>query len=111
MSRLDRLLELTRINTKASAQMPSDIPEKIAIALIKAEEKKAKYGVIVGLICIILGFILSIIGVAGIINWNFKVGNYVNNSLMNASPGVVLIFIGFFIIWVTTLKITIENNK
>jgi len=76
--------------------------------IIKAEENKAKNGLIAGVVCILLGVILSIIGVTGFINWSFAFGG-INSSLTNAAPGVLLMIIGLLIIVVTNHRVIVQK--
>ena len=80
----------------------------IAERIIKAEENKAKNGLIAGVVCILLGVILSIIGVTGFINWSFAFGG-INSSLTNAAPGVLLMIIGLLIIVVTNHRVIVQK--
>ena len=81
---------------------------KLLNSMIEAEKGKAKNGLIAGSFFIIIGTVLSVIGVSGVINWNFSfVG--LNSSLTNAAPGVVLIVVGFLIIAITNYNITIRH--
>lgn len=90
------------------SSFPAYISSEIAELIIKAEEDKAKNGLIAGFVCILLGFILSIIGVTGFINWSFAFGG-INSSLTNAAPGVLLMVVGLLIIIVTNHKVTVQK--
>ncbi|HVP96510.1 hypothetical protein [Methanoregula sp.] len=86
----------------------SETPHEIAELIIKAEERKAKSGLIIGFICILLGAGLTVSGATGAINWNFNIGGF-NSSLSNAAPGVVLMIIGFLVIIVTNYKVVVKK--
>jgi hypothetical protein len=66
----------------------------------ETEDNTAIIGLSVGLVCILLGFVLSIIGITGFINWSFSFWG-INSSITNAAPGVILMIIGLVIIMVT----------
>jgi hypothetical protein len=72
------------------------------------EQIKALTGLMIGFSCIILGVILSIFGVTGYFSWSFAFGG-INSSLTNAAPGVLLMIIGFFIIFITNYKVIIQK--
>jgi hypothetical protein len=99
-------LEYEQICNKLT--LDPDLNPKLVNSMIEAEKGKAKNGLLAGSFFIIIGAVLSVIGVSGVINWNFSfVG--LNSSLINAAPGVVLIIVGFLIIVITNYNITIRH--
>lgn len=60
-------------------------------------------GLAIGLTCILIGVVLLILGINGSINWNFKFGLFESN-LENATPGILMMIIGFLIIALTNYK-------
>ena len=64
-------------------------------------------GLALGFLCIIAGFILVYLGVSGKIDWSIKLIS-ASSSLSKASPGVVLIIIGFLTIYTTRFILKIK---
>ena len=63
-----------------------------------------------GILCIIGGFILTILGFAGSIDWIIE-GTDFTSKLMNASPGVLLMIIGFLIIILKRMAIRSKKTN
>jgi hypothetical protein len=72
--------------------------------LIEAEIRNARNGRIVGLIVIVLGVVLTLLGATGAVDMHLT-GLGLNAKVSNAAPGVVLMFIGGFIVWRSNLSI------
>jgi hypothetical protein len=62
-------------------------------------------GISIGAFCLILGFIIIILGISGSIEWVFEAGGF-TSKLANAGPGVVFAIIGLIIIWRYKPKVT-----
>lgn len=56
-----------------------------------------KFGLIFGSVCLIMGFILIVMGLTGNIELVIQGGN-INTKVANASPGIVLCILGLVII-------------
>lgn len=57
-----------------------------------------RFGQAVGATAFFLGFILSVLGLAGVVELVFEAGT-LNAKLANASPGVVFATLGFLVLW------------
>mgnify|MGYP000683950632 CR=1 FL=1 len=55
-------------------------------------------GIIVGAVFCIAGFIITIMGLTGSIEWIFQAGDF-TSKLANAGPGVFFALLGMFILW------------
>ena len=55
-------------------------------------------GIIVGAVFCIAGFIITVMGLTGSIEWLLQVGNF-TSKLANAGPGVFFALVGMLILW------------
>ncbi len=90
------------------SEFPGDIDPEIAANIIQGEKTQSKSGSIIGFICILFGVVLLILGITGSVDWNIKTIG-IESSLTNAAPGVVLIIVGFLIIFVTKFNIIVKK--
>lgn len=67
-------------------------------------------GLIMGLLCTIGGIILLMKGISGSINLSSKTES-MTHSITNASPGVILFFVGLYVVWATKFKAALKNQK
>jgi hypothetical protein len=65
-------------------------------------------GLVLGLICILLGAFLCYAGITGTSDWTIKLFGLESN-LFKATPGVILFVIGFLVIWLT--KYDVKTRK
>ena len=89
---------------------PSIINTPVGRQIISAEFITVIIGLVIGGICIIAGFILSILGVSGSVEWFLKAQS-ITAKLVNASPGVVLTIVGLIIVLRNRLKIKSTKKK
>jgi hypothetical protein len=77
---------------------------------IDAERSSSKRGQLIGLFVLVLGVLLTVLGVSGVVDFQLK-GFGLNAILSNAAPGVLLIVLGAIIILVTRLSIKSARSK
>jgi len=66
-------------------------------------------GLVLGLACVLAGMVLCLNGVTGSTSWTAKfIG--VESSVSDATPGVVLFFVGLYVVWVTRFKIKTSKS-
>lgn len=70
------------------------------------EYKYARYGLILGGICIFLGCLLCLNHFVGTTSWTAKILG-AESRISDAAPGVVLFIVGLFIIMITKPKVEI----
>ncbi len=86
------------------------LPEKIQDKVVKGEMESAKGGRRIGLGVIVLGVLLTILGATGAVDLRLQ-GLGLNAHVANAAPGVVLMLIGLFIIWLTRFTVKAAKPK
>lgn len=71
-------------------------------------------GIIVGAFFAVSGFVITILGFTGSIEWFFKAGNF-TSKLGNAGPGVFFALLGMLILWRykprSTERLEIESSS
>ncbi|MCM1352383.1 MAG: hypothetical protein NC250_06595 [Alistipes senegalensis] len=65
--------------------------------------------IIGGIGCLIAGTVLTILGFTGSIEWIVEASGF-TSRLINASPGIVLMIIGFWLTLKSRLKIRAKNH-
>ncbi len=61
-----------------------------------------------GIGCLIAGIVLTVLGFTGSIEWIVEVSGF-TSRLINASPGIVLMILGAFLILKSRIKIKAKN--
>ena len=90
--------------TPFTNRMSSEDAKKVANNAINKEFRQKTKIFWAGVITILIGVVLFILGVNDIINLNLKIGN-ISAELINASPGVLFVIIGFLLIFSSDVKI------
>lgn len=91
-----------------SAEIHIDADPNVAQKALDIESKSSLFGKIIALIFFIGGVVLKILGITG--NMNVDIGSTVINAkIVNCTPGVFLILLSVFIIWITNPKIKIKK--
>jgi len=93
-----------------NAEIPGNVSPQIWRTVIRQEFWYSLIGLVSGFSTIILGIYLSAKGLLGKIDWIVNVKG-IESRLLNATPGVVLFLIGFFIIVFTRYKVKVSKNK
>jgi hypothetical protein len=65
-------------------------------------------GLLVGLVCVIIGAILCWHGVTGNISWTAKIVGVFDSNMSDAPPGAILFVVGLVGVWFTTFKVRDE---
>lgn len=68
------------------------------------------FSLIGGIGCLVAGIVLTVLGFTGSIEWIVEVSGFASR-LINASPGIVLIIIGFWLTLKSRLKIKAKKHK
>lgn len=63
-----------------------------------------------GIGCLVAGIVLTILGFTGSIEWIVEASGF-TSRLINASPGIVLMIIGFWLTLKSRLKIKAKNQN
>lgn len=63
-----------------------------------------------GIGCLIVGIILTILGVTGSIEWIVEVSGF-TSRIINASPGIVIMIIGLILTLKSRLKIKVRKHS
>ena len=63
-----------------------------------------------GIGCLIAGIVLTVLGFTGSIEWIVEASGF-TSRLINASPGIVLMIIGFWLTLKSRLKIKAKSNN
>ncbi|MCK4655652.1 MAG: hypothetical protein KAT85_01435 [candidate division Zixibacteria bacterium] len=77
---------------------------------IKAEYKKDTQGRWIGLFVILVGVVLILLRISGSVTWHIDISG-LESELLDASPGLVVVIVGFLIIYVTRAKTKIRSGK
>ena len=77
---------------------------KIVGDLARHQLKYSMAGLVVGVICIVGGIVLLALGVSGQVTWTTEVPG-AKSVLKDAAPGVVLIVVGFLVVFVTRFSV------
>ena len=80
-------------------------PEPIQRQAIEVEAESSKRGQTIGLVVIVLGALLSVLGVAGVVDLKIDIPGF-STQAQQAAPGVVLMLIGFAIVILSRPSIT-----
>lgn len=88
--------------------MAENIEEKI-FKVLEGRAKRQWIGITIGTLIFIAGFIITILGVVGSINWILKLPGF-ESRLINATPGVFFALLGACTLWIykPTEKIDLE---
>lgn len=63
-----------------------------------------------GIGCLVAGIILTVLGFTGSIEWIVETSSF-TSKLINASPGIMLMIIGFWLTLKSRLKIKTKNHN
>lgn len=77
--------------------------------ILKNHKTGSILGIVIGGILSILGVILLAFGLAGSIEWIVKAGN-ISSKLINASPGIIIVTAGIFLVMWFKPKYRIEHE-
>ena len=83
-----------------SSSILKDLPPETSLKIAKYQFIYSLSGLIVGISCIIGGFILAIRGIQGKIDWVTKILGS-ESKIFDASPGAIMLVVGLFIIYIT----------
>jgi hypothetical protein len=104
--RLDTAAEFRQIPYLLQSEVTNKLPEAILQNIVRNEFIYALAGLVVGVLCILGGFILVILGVSGSIEWVVKGGTF-ESQLKNAGPGALLCILGFLLVGVTRYRLRV----
>ncbi len=79
-------------------------------AAIEQEYRYARWGLGLGLSCILTGLVLGLNGVAGSTSWTASVLG-LESQINDAAPGVVVFIVGIFMVWITKPKVKLHKLK
>lgn len=66
-------------------------------------------GLLIGYFCILGGILLMMNGILGTTNWTAKILGS-ESTLTDATPGVILFIVGFFIVFITKFSIKVKKS-
>lgn len=91
-----------------SAEIHVDTDLNVAQKALDIENRSSLIGKMIALIFFIGGVVLIILGITG--NMNVDIGStLINAKIVNCTPGVFLLLLSVFIIWITNPKIKIKK--
>lgn len=61
-------------------------------------------GLVLGIVCVIIGMILTLRGVTGSSSWTAKFLG-LRSEITDAAPGVIFGLLGLFVIWITKFNV------
>lgn len=91
-----------------NVEIPGSADSDIFRRAVDNEYRYSRWGLVLGLICILLGAALFLNGVAGNTNWAVDVAG-LSWKLNDAAPGAVLVVIGGLIIWFTKHRVSVAK--
>jgi hypothetical protein len=87
-----------------------NLPESVQNKVVDAEIGNANKGRSTGLLIILIGVLLTLAGVSGVVDLDLS-GLGLSAKVAKAAPGIVLILVGLFVIWITSLRIKAPKPK
>lgn len=98
-----------KVKTRDSVKVSSSAASPDTIHQLSRDQLKySRLGLLVGVLCMVLGAILCIFGVSGTTSLSFK-SEELSGALLNGAPGALLFIVGGVIVWVTRYHIEVHK--